>query len=78
MVKGRWCAAFTIELDGKLMDFTELSSISQTQILLQLRRGITEGELFADEVWRMDGREKLAARNSAVSLPANGHRRAAS
>ena len=46
-----WCAAFTIELDGILLDWSELSSITRTQILLALRKGITSGELHEDEAW---------------------------
>ena len=46
-----WCVAFTIELDGILLDWLELSSITRTQILLALRKGITSGELHEDEAW---------------------------
>ncbi|WP_162612523.1 hypothetical protein [Pseudoflavonifractor sp. An184] len=48
---GTWCAAFTIELDGILLDWSELSSITRTQILLALWKGVTSGELHEDEAW---------------------------
>lgn len=46
---GTWCVAFAIELNGILLDWSELSSITRTQILLALRKGITSGELHEDE-----------------------------
>lgn len=46
MKQGTWCAAFTIVLDGQQIDLMELSSISRTQILLQLYSGSTSGELY--------------------------------
>ena len=49
MKQGTWRAAFTIVLDGQQIDFLELSSISRTQILLQLRAGFTDGELYEME-----------------------------
>lgn len=48
---GTWCAAFTIELDGILLDWSELSSITRTQILFALWKGVTSGELHEDEAW---------------------------
>lgn len=51
MKKGSWCAAFTIEVDGKQIDWMELSNISRMEILLQLRKGITCGELMEEETW---------------------------
>ena len=53
---GSWCAAFTIELDGILLDWSELSSITRTQILLALWKGVTSGEIHEDETW-----EKVAS-----------------
>ena len=38
MKQGTWRAAFTIVLDGQQIDLMELSSISRTQILLQLQK----------------------------------------
>lgn len=49
MKTGTWQAAFTIVLDGMEIDWTELSSVSRMEILLQLRKGITSGELFEEE-----------------------------
>lgn len=46
MKQGTWRAAFTIVLDGQQIDLMELSSISRTQILLQLHSGSTSGELY--------------------------------
>ena len=56
MKQGTWRAAFTIVLDGQQIDLMELSSISRTQILLQLHFGATDGELF-----EMEEGEKLAS-----------------
>lgn len=49
MKRGAWNASFTIVLDGKEIDITELSSISLMQILLQVRKGVTSGELYEEE-----------------------------
>ena len=53
---GTWCAAFTVELDGILLDWSELSSITRPQILLALWKGVTSGEIHEDETW-----EKVAS-----------------
>ena len=47
--RGTWSAAFTIVVDGVEVDLMELSQASRTLILLQLRQGITCGELLEEE-----------------------------
>lgn len=49
MRRGTWSAAFTIVVDGTEVDLMELSQASRTLILLQLRQGITCGELLEEE-----------------------------
>ena len=49
MKHGTWKAAFTIEIGGLEVDIMELSSRSRTEILLQIHKGITSGELFEEE-----------------------------
>ena len=49
MKRGTWSAAFTIVVDGTEVDLMELSQASRTLILLQLRQGITCGELLEEE-----------------------------
>ena len=51
MKRGMWRVALTVELDGVLVDWMELSSATRTLILLELRRGVTSGEVFEDETW---------------------------
>ena len=56
MKQRTWRAAFTIVVDGQQIDLLELSSISRTQILLQLHSGSTEGELY-----ELEEGEKMAS-----------------
>lgn len=56
MKKGTWSVAFTIVVDGIEVDLMELSQAGRTQILLQLRQGITNGAFMEDE-----GREQAAS-----------------
>ena len=46
--KGMWCAAFTIVIDGVLVDISELSENERRQILLDLSAGKTSGSIFTD------------------------------
>ena len=54
----------TIVLDGQQIDLLELSSISRTQILLQLHAGSTEGELY-----ELEEGEKMALRQLRRWIP---------
>ena len=51
MKRGMWRVALTVELDGVLVDWMELSSATRTLILLELRKGVTSGEVFENETW---------------------------
>lgn len=46
--RGMWCAAFTIVIDGVLVDISELSENERRQILLDLSAGKTSGSIFTD------------------------------
>ena len=49
MKTGTWTVAFTICVDGTLIDFTELSEDSQLHILKLLGQGFTRGEVIEYE-----------------------------
>ena len=55
---GNWTIAFTIEVNGLQVDFTELTNEEQCQILWQLSRGRLSGEFMED------GRQNLEKRIS--------------
>ncbi|WP_326975320.1 hypothetical protein [Caproicibacter sp. BJN0012] len=46
MKTGTWTAAFTIYVEGTMVDFTELSEDSQLHILRLLSQGFTSGEVI--------------------------------
>lgn len=46
MKTGTWSVAFTICVEGTLVDFTELSEDSQLHILKLLSQGFTSGEVI--------------------------------
>lgn len=58
MKYGNWTIAFTIEVNGLQVDFTELTNEEQYQILWQLSRGRLSGEFMEN------GRQNLEKRIS--------------